>query len=186
MTYLSSLFLDLEADGACWGTTRTGFLISYEEWDDVLGCDKMRLHGSLCFLHPQWIAHCSAVNAWIYIHLGLLQMNRFKNNSEMWLHFYPLQWSYLFLIFFVCILVQDLPLLAAPCRWDHLLCTDLKQAGKMMANAVRRTRSYKYIIWLYVSYCIYPCVDSSQYSSSLEICKQIGWFEVSGLQMNKT
>ena len=30
----------------------------------------------------------------------------------------------------MCILVQDLPLLAAPCRWDHHLCTDLKQEGK--------------------------------------------------------
>ena len=36
---------------------------------------------------------------------------------------------------------QDHPLLAAPCRWDHHLCTDLKEEGKMIDDAVRRTRS---------------------------------------------
>ena len=50
-----------------------------------------------------------------------------------------------------CILVQDLPLLAAPCRWDHHLCTDLKQEGEVMENAVgrtvRRTRSYKHVMY---------------------------------------
>ena len=70
-------------------------------------------------------------------------------------------WDITFLPFFLWrqdAHVQDLPLLAAPCRWDHHLCTDLKQEGKVMENAVRRavrrTRSYKYVIWLYVSYCI--------------------------------
>ena len=53
-------------------------------------------------------------------------MTWFENNFEMWLSFHSSSEE----ILFMCILVQDLPLLAAPCRWDHHLCTDLKQEGK--------------------------------------------------------
>ena len=53
-------------------------------------------------------------------------MTWFENNFDMWLSFHSSSEE----ILCMCILVQDLPLLAAPCRWDHHLCTDLKQEGK--------------------------------------------------------
>ena len=61
----------------------------------------------------------------------------FKSKFEMWLSFHSSSEA----IFGRASWFQDLPLLAAPCRWDHHLCTDLKEEGKIMDDAVRGTCS---------------------------------------------
>ena len=70
------------------------------------------------------------------------RITSFKSKFDMWRPFHSSSEA----TFARASWFQDHPLLAAPCRWDHHLCTDLKEEGKIMDNAVRRTRSYKYVI----------------------------------------
>ncbi len=147
---LAVIVSDLEADGACWRTTRTGFqcfLTNEMMCLDVTECIFSDHSVFSCFFHPQWIVHCSTVDALI-IRPRLLQEHdviQEQFSDVTLLPPFPMKLPFSWCASWF----QDRPLLAAQCRWDHHPCTDLKQEGKMQWDR----RCDKYVKWLHVSLC---------------------------------